>query len=292
MTIALGVMGCGLIGGSLALALRRARVVSRVVGYGPQRSSLEQALALGVIDEAAPTPIDLVRGVDVLVLAVPVAATAACLREVAGALPPHTLVMDVGSTKAQVMTAARQALGSKVAQFVPAHPIAGKEQSGVAHAEADLFTGRRVVLTPADDQDPLWVQRASSLWEATGARVSVMSAQAHDQAMAAVSHLPHLLAYAYMQAVGGQAKSAQFLGLAGSGFRDFTRIAAADGSVWRDIFLTNSPALAEQLTAFRQSLRHLEELINSGQAEPLGTELNASAERRRIWGQEPDSHRS
>ena len=143
MAIALGVMGCGLIGGSLAKALRHAQVVNRVVGFDTRSSALQEALALGVIDQTADTAQALATGVDVLVLAVPVAATAPCLAQVAHALPPQTLVMDVGSTKVQVMADAQRALGTRVAQFVPAHPIAGKELSGVAHAQADLFSGRR-----------------------------------------------------------------------------------------------------------------------------------------------------
>lgn len=289
MTITLGVMGCGLIGGSLALALRHAGVVGHVVGYSPNPASVEQALARGVIDEAAGTAQDAARGVDVLVIAVPVAATRSCLEQAVDVVQPHTLVMDVGSTKMQVVQAAREALGDKIHQFVPAHPIAGKEHSGVAHAQADLFVGRRVVMTPLDGQDPQWGQRASALWEATGARVCTLSAQEHDEALAAVSHLPHLLAYAYMQAVGGHARAQQHLSLAGSGFRDFTRIAAADAAVWRDIFLSNPAAVSEQLRAFRLALSNLEQLINSGQADALSTQLQAAAQLRRQWGQIAES---
>lgn len=289
MTITLGVMGCGLIGGSLALALRHAGVVGHVVGYSPDPASLAQALDFGVIDEAAATAQDVARGVDVLVIAVPVAATRSCLEQVAGVLQRHTLVMDVGSTKIQVVQAARQALGDKLHQFVPTHPIAGKEQSGAAHAQADLFVGRRVVMTPLEGQDPQWGQRAGALWEATGALVSTLSAQQHDEALAAVSHLPHLLAYAYMQAIGGQAQAQQHLSLAGSGFRDFTRIAAADAAVWRDIFLSNPAAVGEQLRSFRLALSELEQLIHSGQADALSKQLQAAAQIRRQWGQQSES---
>ena len=188
-------------GGSFALALKRAGLVRRVVGYSPSEATRQRALAMGVLDAALPNISDTARGCDVLLVAVPVAATQASLAALHAVLEPGALVMDVGSTKRDVVLAAQHALGDKIAQFVPAHPIAGKEVAGVAHADAELYRGCQLILTPTAATDPAQTARAQALWSALGCRVRTMSALAHDSAFAAVSHLPHMLAFAAMNAL-------------------------------------------------------------------------------------------
>src|SRR5688572_24854359 len=219
----LGLIGCGLMGGSFALALKRAKLVKRVVGYSKSPSTTERAKQLGVIDVAAPSALLAVSGADLVLLAVPVAASEATFKAIRHGIGAETLVMDVGSTKSDVIHAARVGLEGKLKCFVPAHPIAGKEVAGIEHADAELFTGRQVVLTPIKATLRSNVQRASQVWTGVGAQVSTMTHEAHDSAFAAVSHLPHLLAFAFMNAIASQPDAKQFLELAGPGFRDFTR---------------------------------------------------------------------
>ena len=179
--------------------------------------------------------------------------------------------MDVGSTKRDVVAAARAALGPEITAFVPAHPIAGKERAGVDAADAQLYRGRRVILTPAPETDPLRIQRAHSLWAALGAVVSQMAPQDHDRAFAAVSHLPHLLAFAYVSAVAQAPDGARMLQLAGPGFRDFTRIAAGEPAMWRDILLANRQEVLAQSARFRQALDEMEAAMTAGDAQALMT---------------------
>lgn len=279
----LGLIGCGLMGGSFALALRQAGQVRRIVGHGQARASAERALALGVIDEVADTPAQAARGSDLVLLAVPVAATGAVLASLCHALDPQALCMDVGSTKHDVVQAACAALGERVRHFVPAHPIAGSERSGVDHADADLYRDRLVVLTPDVGQDRAHVERARRLWEAVGARVRQMDPGSHDRAFAAVSHLPHLLAYAFYESVAGQPEGATLLDLAGPGFRDFTRIAAGEPAMWRDILLANRQEVLRQSAAFRGALDALEALLAAGDAQALHERLTSIARSRGAW---------
>ncbi|WP_333708956.1 prephenate dehydrogenase [Tepidimonas ignava] len=250
----LAIIGCGLMGGSFALALRAAGAVRHTVGVARSERARAQALALGVVDQACADPAMAAADADVVLLAVPVAATEATLRALAPALAPDALVMDVGSTKADVVAAARAALGQRLAQFVPAHPIAGKEKAGVEHASAELYRRSQVVLTPLPDTRADLLARAHALWVATGARVRTMSPEAHDSALAAVSHLPHLVAFAAVRAIAQQPHGAQMLALAGPGFRDFTRIAASDATVWRDILHANASHVRAQARALRAAL--------------------------------------
>ena len=279
----LGLVGCGLMGGSFALALKNAGLVKRVVGYSKSPSTTERARQLGVIDVAAPSALLAVTGADLVLIAVPVGASEATFKAMRHGLAPETLVMDVGSTKGDVIEAARRGLAELLGCFVPAHPIAGKERAGVEHAEAGLFKGRQVVLTPIKATLRSNVQRASRLWSAIGARVLTMSAEEHDDAFAAVSHLPHLLAFAFTNAVAGQPQGARFLELAGPGFRDFTRIAASDPAVWRDILLANRELLQRQTQAFRQELEQLEALIAAGDASGLEGRIAAASRARSQW---------
>ena len=279
----LGLIGCGLMGGSFALALKQAGLVKRVVGYSKSPSTTERARKMGVIDVEAPSALLAVAGADIVLLAVPVAATERTLKSIKHLITPQMLVMDVGSTKADVVSAARSALGSRLGSFIPAHPITGKELAGVEHADANLYRGAKVVITPTERTLTAQLHKAQLLWLALGCEVSTMSPQAHDAAFAAVSHLPHLLAFAMMNSITGQTHGDDFLSLAGPGFRDFTRIAASDPKVWRDILLSNREELIAQSKLFQQALRNIEQAMEKGNAQALEDMLTLASETRAHW---------
>ncbi|MCK6431714.1 MAG: prephenate dehydrogenase/arogenate dehydrogenase family protein [Burkholderiaceae bacterium] len=279
----LGVIGCGLMGGSFALAAKRAGLVKRVIGYSKSPSTTELAKRLGVIDVAAESALLAVAGSDVVIIAVPVAATEATFKAIRHLVEPHVLFMDVGSTKRDVVDTARRVLKERVGAFVPAHPIAGKESAGVQHADATLYAGRQVILTPLPQTVPELVQRATDVWSAVGAQVLKMTPENHDAAFAAVSHLPHLLAFAYFSAIINQPSGRDFLSLAGPGFRDFTRIAASDPAVWRDILLANREEVLKQTQRFRHSLDALEHVVRAGNAQALEDLIRTAAEGRGGW---------
>jgi len=279
----LGLIGCGLMGGSFALALKRARLVKRVVGYSKSPSTTERARQLGVIDVAAPSALLAVSGADLVLIAVPVGASELTFKAIRHGISENMLVMDVGSTKGDVIEAARRGLQDQLGNFVPTHPIAGKEVAGVEHADADLFTGRHVVLTPIKATLRSNVQRATQVWSAVGGKVLTMTHEDHDAAFAAVSHLPHLLAFAFMQAVAAHPQGKQFLELAGPGFRDFTRIAAGDPAMWRDVLLANREQVLLQSEAFRKGLRQLEALVASGDAQALEDSIAEASRLRAQW---------
>lgn len=279
----LGLIGCGLMGGSFALALKRAGLVKRVVGYSKSPSTTERARQMGVIDVEAPSALLAVSGADIVLLAVPVSATEATFNAIRHLLTPHTLVMDVGSTKRDVVDAARRVLRDQIGCFVPAHPITGKEVSGVEHADANLYNGKQVILTPIEPTLTAQLSKATSLWTALGCHVLQMSPQAHDAAYAAVSHLPHLLAFALMNSISGQSHGADYLSLAGPGFRDFTRIAASDPKVWRDILVSNREELLAQSKIFQQSLDSLENLIASNDGDSLERLIEQASGTRASW---------
>ncbi len=270
-------------GGSFALALRRAGLVRQVVGYSKSPTTTERARQLGVIDQAAPSALQAVSGSDLILLAVPVAATEPTLKAIRQLVTRDTLVMDVGSTKRDVVEAARRVLKDDVGAFVPCHPIAGKETAGVEHADPDLYRGRTVILTPIERTLVAHLKRAQQAWEAVGGVVQQMSPEAHDAAFAAVSHLPHLLAFAYMQGLASQAKCDDFLALAGPGFRDFSRIAASDPQVWRDILLANRDQVRAQAAQFRQALAALDELLQAGDADGLEAAIRQASDLRAPW---------
>jgi len=279
----LGLIGCGLIGGSFALALKQARLVKRVVGYSKSPSTTERARQLGVIDVAAPSALLAVSGADLVLIAVPVAASEATFKAIRHGIGEHTLVMDVGSTKGDVIEAAERGLQQQFPQFVPAHPIAGKEVSGVEHAEAGLFAGRQVVLTPVKATRRSRLQRATQVWSDIGAKVVSMSPAAHDGAFAAVSHLPHLLAFAFTNAIAGQPDGKHFLALGGSGFRDFSRIAASDPAMWRDVLLANREQVLLQSQAFRKTLMQMEALIAAADGSALEQAIAQASRTRAQW---------
>ncbi|MBW8719340.1 prephenate dehydrogenase [Variovorax paradoxus] len=285
----LGLIGCGLMGGSFALALKRAKLVKRVVGYSKSPSTTERARQLGVIDVAAPSALLAVSGSDLVLLAVPVAASEATFKAIRHGISSDTLVMDVGSTKGDVIEAARNGLQDQFAHFVPAHPIAGKEVSGIEHADASLYAGRKVVLTPVKATLRSNVQRASQIWSGIGAHVVTMTHEEHDSAFAAVSHLPHLLAFAYLNALIAQPQGDDFLRLAGPGFRDFSRIAASDPVMWRDVLLANREQVLLQSQALRKSLCDLEALITAGDAQALEHSIAAASKARAAWQPNTDA---
>ena len=279
----LGLIGCGLMGGSFAFALRQAGLVRHVVGYSPSPRTRERALELGVIDHAASTLEQAVAGSDLVLLAVPVAATEASLAAIRPVLGATALLMDVGSTKCDVVAAARRALGERLTRFVPAHPIAGKESAGIDHADAALYRERQVILTPLAETEPGLTARAAALWRALGSRVREMTPEAHDASYATVSHLPHLLAFAAMNAIQAQPQARQFLALAGPGFRDFSRIAASDPSVWRDILLANRDEVIAQSRHFRAALDALEACMAAGDGAALQELIRQASAARAGW---------
>ena len=279
----LGVIGCGLMGGSFALALKRAGLVKRVVGYSKSPSTTEKARKLGVIDVAAESALLAVSGSDIVLIAVPVAATETTFKAIRHAMEPGVLFMDVGSTKRDVVDAARRVLRERLSSFVPAHPITGKEVSGIQHADGALYAGRQVILTPLAQTSPELVQKATDVWSAIGAQVLKMTPENHDAAFAAVSHLPHLLAFAYFSAVVNQPAGRDFLSLAGPGFRDFTRIAASSPETWRDILVANREEVLKQSARFRQALDALEHVIREGNADALEGLIRAPSEGRAAW---------
>ena len=279
----LGLIGCGLMGGSFALALKRAGLVKRVVGYSKSPSTTERARQLGVIDVEAPSALLAVSGADIVLIAVPVSATEATFKAIKHLVSPHTLIMDVGSTKRDVVDAARRALREHIGSFVPAHPIAGKEVSGVEHADPDLYSGKQVILTPIERTQTTQLQQAVDVWTALGCHVLKMSPESHDAAFAAVSHLPHLIAFALMNAISGQPQAKDFLSLAGPGFRDFTRIAASDPNIWRDIMISNREELLAQSKIFQRNLQALELMISSGNGEALEGLIEQASQARAHW---------
>lgn len=279
----LGLIGCGLMGGSFALALKRAGLVKRVVGYSKSPSTTERARNMGVIDVEAPSALLAVSGADIVLIAVPVAATEATFKAIKHLVTPQMLIMDVGSTKREVIDAGRRALREQIGSFVPTHPIAGKEVAGVENADADLYVGKQVILTPIERTLTAQLQKAVDVWTGLGCRVVQMSPEAHDAAFAAVSHLPHLIAFALMNAIGGQSKGQEFLALAGPGFRDFTRIAASDPHVWRDIMISNREELLAQTKIFKRNLETLELMISSSNADALETLIDQASLARANW---------
>jgi prephenate dehydrogenase len=283
----LGLIGCGLMGSSFALALQRAGLVEHVRGFSPSPATTALALKMGVIDSVATSAADAAIGADLVLLAVPVAATRATFEAISTVIDSGALVMDVGSTKQDVVLVARETLGQRLPCFVPAHPICGKEVSGVQNADLDLYTGKKVILTPLPETAPAQVALARQLWQALGSHVSQMEPAEHDAAYAAVSHLPHLLAFAMMNSLTAQAAGEQYLALAGSGFRDFTRIAASEPAMWRDILLANRDELLAQSRLFKDSLQAIEQLITAGDAAQLHSAIRQASESRTSWAQSP-----
>ena len=286
----LGLIGCGLMGGSFALALKRAGLVERVVGYSKSPSTTERAKLMGVIDVEAPSALLAVSGADIVLLAVPVSASEATFKAIRHLVGLDTLILDVGSTKRDVVDAARRVLRENVGSFVPCHPITGKEVSGVEHADVNLYHGVKVIITPIERTFTVQLQKAVDLWTALGCSVEQMSPEAHDAAFAAVSHLPHLIAFALMNGISGQTPGKQYLSLAGPGFRDFTRIAASDPQMWRDILIANREELLTQSQIFQDALKSFEKLITSGDGDALERMIETASETRSTWRISSNKH--
>lgn len=281
----LAVAGVGLIGGSFALALRKAGLVDHVIGIGRNSANLQRAVELGAIDEIA-TVDDAARSADVVLLATPVASFPALFGKIAPLLKPGCIVTDVGSTKRDVVEAAQRGLGEHFSRFVPAHPIAGAETSGVAAARADLFEHKQVVLTPTAQTDPEALQRMRALWIGCGARTAMLDPREHDAIFSAVSHLPHVLAFTLVEMLGRRPNAAELFSFCGSGFRDFTRIAASSPEMWRDIALANRDLLARDIEDFGAALAKLKHALDAHDAASLERLFSAAQASRSKLSQE------
>ena len=277
------VCGVGLIGGSFALALRAAGAVGHVVGYGRTRAALERAQSLGVIDSIADDWQHALAGADMVLLAVPVGQIAQVMADMAPHLAPGTIVTDAGSTKRDVIEAIYEKLDGQLARVVPAHPIAGAEKSGVDAAFATLYQQRNVVVTPLPENDRDAVERVTAAWQACGATVRQMSPQEHDRVFAAVSHLPHLLAYGLVHDLAGRANAEQLFSFAAGGFRDFTRIAGSHPEMWRDICLANRHALTAELDQYLAELAYLRALLIGNDGKALEALFAEAREARNRW---------
>lgn len=276
------VVGVGLIGGSFIAALRHAKQVGRVIGVGRNAQALARAQALGLIDEIA-SPAEAAARADLILLATPVGALPSVFEAIAPHLRPGTVVTDAGSTKQDVIAAARAGLGARIDQFVPAHPIAGSDRHGPEAADAALYRGRTVILAPLAENSPDDIEMVRTAWRHCGAAVVQLTAETHDAVFASVSHLPHLLAFAYMNQVAAAPDAATRLALAGSGFRDFTRIAGSSPEIWRDIFVSNRPALLNELAQVQAMLDTYRDALLAGDVVQLEALLGKASDTRRTW---------
>ena len=277
------VIGVGLIGGSFALALKAKGSCGSVTGAGRNPANMRVALERGIIDKAEQDPAVAVRDADLVLVSTPVAQFHAVFSGIAANLAGGALVIDAGSTKQDVVAAARSALGGRIAQFVPSHPIAGAEASGAAAARADLFAGKRVVLAPLPENPQASVEAAAAAWETCGARIFRMSAVEHDAVFAAVSHLPHVLAFALVHEVAGRANGGQLFGYAAGGFRDFTRIASSHPEMWRDICVANHAALVGELDGYIAKLQSLRAPLQAGDGAALEKVFQEARSARNRW---------
>ncbi len=277
------VIGVGLIGGSFSLALKEKKLCRHVVGVGRGAANLKLALERGIVDSIESDIAVAVRDADLVLVSTPVLQFENTFQKIKNILKPEALVTDAGSTKRDVVATARATLGAKIVQFIPAHPIAGAERSGAGAANAELFRGRRVVLAPLAENRPQDVEAIAALWSATGARVSRMTPEEHDQVFAAVSHLPHLLAYALVSDVGGRPNSAQLFSYAGGGFRDFTRIASSHPEMWRDICVANRDRILDELHSYEKKLQAIGQMLETKDAAALEALFAGARAAREKW---------
>jgi len=282
----LAIVGVGLIGGSFALALKKAGVVQQVLGVGRRTATLDKALALGIIDEVA-TPAQAAANADLIMIAAPVGAFAAIFAELAPTLNPKAVLTDGGSTKGNVVAAARTALGARVAQFVPGHPIAGSHEYGPEAARADLYQEKQVVVCPLLENAQADVALVKEAWQRCGARVIEMPVTQHDAVLAAVSHLPHWLASLYVTHVSRDHNADLNLQVAGAGFGDFSRIAQGSEEMWRDIFAANREAMLEQISELHALLDQAKSALQTNDMAWIESMLQEGATVRRRWGQAP-----
>ena len=277
----LTLIGVGLIGGSLARALRAAGQVQEVIGFGRNLANLQQAVDLGVIDRIETSMARAVGDADMVVLASPVGAMAGLFSEMAPYILDKTIITDVGSVKGSIVDAARAALGVRFRNYVPGHPLAGREKSGVAASVVDLFQGQRVILTPLAETDAFALAAVDSMWRAAGAEIITMSVIEHDEILAATSHLPHLLAYLLVDLLAHEPVERQMFDFIGNGFRDMTRIAASDPVMWRDIGLANRTAILQALGGYRADLDALVAALERGDAAYLEAFVTRAHQARR-----------
>lgn len=279
------VFGAGLIGGSFALALKKAGAVGEVVGIGRSRATLDQARELGIIDRIGACDTATLGDADLVLLATPVGQMPALMQAMAAHLGPDTVITDGGSTKSDVVAAVHQFLPGHKSRFVPAHPIAGAENSGAAAARSDLYAGRKVVLTPLPENAPDAVERVRAAWAACGAVTHEMAPERHDRVFAAVSHLPHLLSFALVHDLARRENREEFFRFAASGFRDFTRIAASHPEMWRDICIANREALLGELEQYQRQLDELRQALVDGDAARLQEVFDEARIVRRAWAE-------
>lgn len=277
------IFGVGLIGGSFALALQKAGAVQCVVGVGRTIASLERAKELGIIDIVSTSAAEALRDTELVLIAAPVAQTESILKAIEPHLQTGTVITDAGSTKTDVVTAARKALGPKIAQFVPGHPIAGRELNGPDAAIDDLYVGKKVVLAPLPENASADVERVAGAWEQCGAVIHRLTAENHDRVFAAVSHLPHLLAYALVDDIAKKPHADLLFQYAASGFRDFTRIAGSSPEMWRDITLANQGALLSELDAYMVQLTQLRSLLAAGDGKAIEAIYANAQQARHDW---------
>lgn len=277
------VVGVGLIGGSVAAALKRRGAVDHVTGVGRSMDNLRQALSLGVIDEIAQDLTTAVRGADVVLVAVPVKQTAVVLEQLSRCIDKGAIVTDAGSTKRDFVRMAGEIFGEAASRVVPGHPIAGAERTGVSAATPDLFAGKRTVLTPLADTDADAVDRVESMWRTCGANVIHMSPEHHDSVFSAVSHLPHVLSYALVEMIASRDNGEELFSFAASGFRDFTRIAGSSPEMWRDICSANGDQLLRDIESFQQALSLLAGYIRDGKMDQVEAVFAAAAKARNAW---------
>jgi len=283
----LAVIGVGLIGGSFALALKEAGRVGTVIGIGRGRANLDAALARGIVDRVFTLDerwTKEIEGADLVLVATPVGEFPALFAALGGRLEAHTIVSDAGSTKGNVIDEARRYFGDAIARFIPGHPIAGTERSGAAAAFASLYRDRNVVLTPTADTDREALATVAGLWSACGAQVRELDAEIHDRIFAAVSHLPHVLAFALVDLLAARADADDVFRFAASGFRDFTRIAASSPEMWRDIALANRDALGAAIDAYRTHIEAVAAMVAAGDGAALEALFSRAAAARRAWG--------
>lgn len=277
------IFGVGLIGGSVALALKKAGSTAQITGVGRSTESLQTALDLGVIDAASTNLAQAVSDADLILIATPVAQTPVILSAIKPHLGTDTIITDAGSTKSDVLSYASDVLAERASQFVGGHPIAGAEKSGVTAANADLFRSKNVILTPTTKNSAEAISRVKTLWQLCGANVSEMTAETHDSVFAAVSHLPHLLAFALVDDIASRPNAEQLFSFAASGFRDFTRIAGSHPEMWRDISLANKTALLAELTAYQAELVQLKKLLEAEDGAGLQALFERASTARNDW---------
>lgn len=263
------VVGVGLIGGSLALALRRAGAVRKIIGVGRSQTNLKKAIEAGVVDAVAAQIDEAARDADMIVLATPVNTISHCLNQLSSDLASKVVITDVGSVKADIMHAAKKSLAGGYMNFVPGHPVAGREQSGIDAVRADLFDNHKVVLTPDHETDAKAISLVSSMWEATGASIIFMDQQEHDAVLSLTSHLPHILSYAMMNYLISAENTERHYEMAAGGFYDFTRTASSDPEMWRDISLMNRRRLLHDIQKFQNQLEEIASMIRGGEEQQL-----------------------